>query len=544
MTESACIGHEPCPSCGSRDNLARYDDGHGYCFSCSHYEHGDGAPSPTNRRRTSMGLEMIQGDFSALTARGLNEETCRKWGYQIGKAKHPKTGGLQTVQIATYRDDDGQAIGQKIRWKDKAFQITGDSKALTTSLYGRHLWRDGGKKVVITEGEIDALTVSQLQSNKWPVVSIPSGATAAKKAVSANLEWLLKFDEIVLMFDSDEPGQDAVADCAPLFPVGRCKIARIEGFKDANAALTAGAGGKVIDAIWGAKEYRPDGIVDVESVIDRAMSKIEFSGLEWPWPTLTQKTYGRRRGELYGYAGGTGMGKTTLFKQVQAHIIENETGNIGIIALEEPTHHSAKTLAGVLDGVRYHVPGTHYDPEKLRSTLTAMSGRVFLYDHFGGATYETIVEKMRFMRHACGVQEFFLDHLTALASTMGDDERKALDKMMTELSALMLELDSTLHYISHLSTPEGKSHEEGGRVKENQLRGSRAIAFWSHYIFGLEGDKQKPGSPRRLRVLKDRFTGDANGLVIGLQYEQATGRLVECPLDDESPFPDAGSSKF
>ena len=31
-SKSEFIGHEPCPSCGSKDNLARYDDGHGFCF--------------------------------------------------------------------------------------------------------------------------------------------------------------------------------------------------------------------------------------------------------------------------------------------------------------------------------------------------------------------------------------------------------------------------------------------------------------------------------------------------------------------------------
>lgn len=31
------VQHEPCPSCGSRDNLGRYDDGGAYCWGC-HYK--------------------------------------------------------------------------------------------------------------------------------------------------------------------------------------------------------------------------------------------------------------------------------------------------------------------------------------------------------------------------------------------------------------------------------------------------------------------------------------------------------------------------
>ena len=41
--DSHFIGHEPCPKCGSKDNLARYSDGHGYCFStgCEYWESGE-----------------------------------------------------------------------------------------------------------------------------------------------------------------------------------------------------------------------------------------------------------------------------------------------------------------------------------------------------------------------------------------------------------------------------------------------------------------------------------------------------------------------
>ena len=36
MTESNFLYHTSCDSCGSRDNVAVYDDGHTYCFGCQH----------------------------------------------------------------------------------------------------------------------------------------------------------------------------------------------------------------------------------------------------------------------------------------------------------------------------------------------------------------------------------------------------------------------------------------------------------------------------------------------------------------------------
>jgi hypothetical protein len=38
------VKHEPCPKCGSRDNLARYMDGSAWCFGCHHRERGDRIP--------------------------------------------------------------------------------------------------------------------------------------------------------------------------------------------------------------------------------------------------------------------------------------------------------------------------------------------------------------------------------------------------------------------------------------------------------------------------------------------------------------------
>jgi twinkle protein len=531
MSDSHVIGKEPCPKCGSRDNLARYSDGHAHCFGagCDYRERATDLPQPQRSNTKGASMSLLNGEVRALGKRGLTEETCRVWGYKVG------TYNDKPVQIATYCDPTGTPVAQKLRFADKSFTVLGDGKK--RGLYGQHLWRDGGKMVVITEGEIDALTVSQLQGNKWPVVSIPDGAQSAAKSVARALEWLGKFDKVVLLFDNDEPGKLAAAEAAAVLPPGKAFIGTIPGFKDANEALTAGQGKAVIDAIWGAKEYRPDGIVDIESVIERAMQPI-VRGRDWPWPSLTEKTYGRRRAELYGFGGGTGIGKTTVFKQIQAHILEVDKLPIGVFALEEPVHHSAKTLAGVIDGVRYHVPGVVYEPAKLEATLRGMSGKVYLYDHFGAATFDTIVDKMRYMAHAFGVKDFFLDHLTALAATMGDDERKAIDKMMAELSALTIELDATIYYISHLTTPEGKSHEEGGRVLEKHFRGSRAIGFWTHFIFAIEGNKQEQDSPRVFRVLKDRYTGDANGLTFGLQYSKATGRLTECALPEDGPFRD------
>ena len=201
-----------------------------------------------------------------------------------------------------------------------------------------------------------------------------------------------------------------------------------------------------------------------------------------------------------------------------------------MIMLEEPPKLTAKTLAGMMMGVRVHVPGVEYDKDKLRATVQSLGGKVFLYDHFGSMSFTVIRDKIRYMVRALGIKDIFLDHLTALASAIEGDERKAIDRIMAELSSLTQELDCTIYFVSHLTTPEGRAHEEGGRVLEKQFRGSRAIAYWSHFLFGIERDKQSTDDITTFRVLEDRYAGDAAGLRFGLRYSKDTGLLSECPL--------------
>jgi twinkle protein len=107
----------------------------------------------------------------------------------------------------------------------------------------------------------------------------------------------------------------------------------------------------------------------------------------------------------------------------------------------------------------------------------------------GRTEWDSIKSRIRFLRHAQDVRIFYLDHLTALAAAE-DDERTALERIMSEMAALAKELQIVLIFVSHLATPEGKPHEEGGRVMIRHFKGSRAIGFWSHYMIGLERDQQ------------------------------------------------------
>lgn len=528
--ESEFLRHIPCDNCGSSDANSLYSDGHTFCFSCNTHKNGDGTVSESPKKKASG---LISGEYQDLIKRKINETTCRKFGYQVGNHNG------KIVQIAPYYDEGGNLVAQKVRGADKSFTVLGDiSKA---RLFGANLW-NGGKKIVITEGEIDALTVSQIQNNKWPVVSIPNGASGALKALKKNLDYLHSFDEVVLMFDMDEPGQKAAKECAELFEAGKAKIASLP-FKDANECLQNGKPEDVVQAIWNAKTYRPDGVISGEELWDQVTSEEVIQSISYPWQSLNDLTKGARQGELVTLTAGSGVGKSAVVREIAHHLLAmGET--VGLLMLEENPKRTALGLMGIELSKPLHIHKEGVTQDDLRKAFdnTVGSGRLYLYNHFGSTDIDNLLSRVRYLAKGCGCKWIILDHLSIVVSGLGDgDERRLIDNAMTALRTLVEETGVGMFLVSHLRRPEGdKGHEQGAKTSLSQLRGSHSIAQLSDMVIGLERNQQGNNpNVTTLRVLKNRFSGET-GTAGCLSYDRDTGRLKECSPD----FQDETSNNF
>lgn len=532
--ESTFLYHEPCPKCGSSDACGVFSDGHRFCYSCNTYFRPDGSVKSEGVRVSKDCIPLGELEEVSLTKRCISKDTCSKFKYfsTVYKGK--------PCQVACYYDDSGNLVGQKLRFPDKSFAVLG---SISNRLYGSQLWASG-KKIVITEGEIDCLTVSQLQGNKWPVVSIPNGAQGAKKAIEANLEYLGNFEEVILMFDMDDPGRKASEECAKILPAGKAYIANLP-CKDPNECLSEGKGPEVLQAVWNAKPYRPDGIVSGTDLYEKCVTDIDDlkDSVEYPWVALQNKTKGVRHGELYVFTSGSGMGKSTILRELEYYFGVQRGELCGIVALEESTRKTGMELMSIHLNKRLILDpeGADEDERGRAFNETIGNGKFFLYDHFGSLDSGNLLSKLRYMIVSLGCKRIFLDHISIVVSGMDADEdggeRKAIDKLMTNLRSLVEETGATMFVVSHLKRPEKKGHEEGAQVSLSQLRGSGAIAQLSDMVIGLERNQQGDNpNVLTLRVLKNRFCG-LTGVSGYLEYDPETGRLKDCPQGSEDcPF--------
>ena len=470
-----------------------------------------------------------------MTKRNISEETCKFWQYELGEYN-----GLP-VQIANYLTDKGERLS-KIRLQNKDFRILGNGKL---PLYGQWLWNrtSGNTQVVVTEGEIDAMSVSQLLENKWPVVSVPNGAAGAVKAFKENLEWLENFKNVVLMFDQDKVGQKAADECAQLLSVGKAKIASLP-LKDANEMLVARRGKELVSAMWEAKAWRPDGIISGTDLWDVINREEESESHSYPWQGLNELTRGLRIGEITTLCAGSGIGKSAVCKEVAYHLLSSgET--VGYVALEESTKRTALGLMGIHLNKPIYLNPQECTEEELKGAFDATvgSGRYFTYDHWGSVSEDNLLSKIRYLVTSVDCKIIFLDHISIVVSGMeGGDERRMIDNTMTKLRSLVEELKFSLVIVSHLKRPDGRGHEEGARTTLAQLRGSAAIAQLSDMVIGLERDQQdvEKGKITTVRVLKNRWSGQT-GIGCFLEFTDETGRLLETEPPEED---DDASSDF
>lgn len=475
--------HIECEACGSSDARCNYSDGHGYCFSCSHYY-------PPIKEFEAISDDVFTYEY--LPYRGINKETFEFYGSRtkINNLGEPVAIGFPYPNLSL-----------KVRSiKEKSFKTQGDiSKA---GLFGRNKFGPGSHKyVTITEGELDALSAYQVLRS--PVVSVRS-STSAQSDCAIDRSWLNSFERIYLAFDADEPGRAAADSVARLFDYNKVYNVRFDGVlhKDANDYVRAGEGDELRNIWWNAKKYLPETIVSSFHEFDKILKETPKDGIPYPFPTLNYMTYGIRTGESVLVTAQEGVGKTEIMHAIEHQLLTETNDAIGAIYLEEPKKRHLQALAGIQLRRPAHLPDSNLTDDEISRALQEVvrtDDRLHVYSHFGSDDPDTILDTIRFLVAARLCRYIILDHITMVVSGAGgENERRALDYLSTRLEMMVKELDFALIMVSHVND-------------DGLTRGSRNISKIADIRIDAYRDLTSSDpivrNTTRLMVSKNRFCG-------------------------------------
>lgn len=545
--QSKFVRHKlPCPSCGGSDPVSMNEDKSAHCFSCAahfpnYVDACDGKIMDTNPKPkvSNTFLNTYNGSFGALTDRCISEDTAKKYG-----VRHVVGADNKVSQHIYPYFNGNEVVGTKTRFVDnKNFAFAGTYEG--TGLFGEQLFRNtGGKYLTIVEGECDAMAAYELMQSKWACVSLKRGAAGAVKDVRESIEFIESFENVVICFDNDKAGIDAAKNVARILKPGKAKIVTLPtGCKDANDMLRQKKFQAFMSAWWEARTYTPSGIMDLSAQKSEWLHRETKESVAYPWEGLNKKLYGMRKGELITLTGGTGLGKSSVTRELEHWLIKNTKDNVGIIALEENWLRTADGIISIEanDRVYLNERRAQYTEEQLTNLFDKVipKGRVFIHAHLGATDIEEIFSKLRYIIVGCECKWVIVDHLHMLVNVMdGGDERRGIDMLMNRLRSLVEETGVGMILVSHLRRAAGdRGHENGVEVSLSHLKGSAGIAQLSDCVIALERNQQAENEDEanttKVRVLKSRYTGDT-GLACSLRYNNETGRLFE--LSEEETF--------
>lgn len=551
--------HLPCPDCGSSDALVEYDKAT-HCFSCGKHTYKKDNTSERSEDKTKelddsildllhkepdRGPRRVQEIKPSIEMadRGISKATAEK--YRIFRSDNP-------MYSWVYPQFNGpQHVGNKLRIDGKKqFVVEGDYDKW--ELFGQSIFPAGSAKAItITEGYDDAMAAFEMQGSKYPCVSIHSVATAQHDCAKA-FEYLNSFPEIVICFDKDDakigpdgtsrfPGQEAAVKVAGMFPLGKVRILTLSKGKDSNEYLQKGLSKAFVEEWWKAPRYTPAGLKLPKNMWEAVSSRKNTESVPYPWDSLNEYTYGIRKSEWVLVTAETGVGKTSIVKEMEwsilQHFLKQEiTGKLGILHLEEPNEDTLLGLMSITADKPLHLPDVRdtVAEEELRKYFdtTCNNDGMVIWDHFGSNAIEEVLNKIRHM-HNLGCDYIFFDHLSIVVSDQSGDERKQLDEISTKLKTLCMELNIAVIGVIHQN-------------RQGSIRGSAGPEQLANMVIKLFRDKEADDPWRRnitkMVVQKNRFCGKT-GPACYLEYLPETGRLVEL-TNEQIKMYESGASEI
>jgi twinkle protein len=535
-TDSKEIGKTKCPACPSSDGFAIYDDGHGFCFVCNHYERN---VNEDNERIEEMPLDNTTawdaetfkantGDARGCQERGITKTIAEHYGIRVD---YDTNRNITAYHYPYYKD--GELVAYKTRKLPKQFNTVGDFKDVWP--YGCQSFGAGGKRLVITEGEFDAMSVAQASLDHYnkiyPVISVAS-ASNLKSLLHAR-EWIRSFEEVVLFFDNDSAGKKAIKDAANIIGIDKVKVVSTTAKDPCDLYAASGAAG-VLRVIWDAQPFSPAGIVvGHDPVWEQYLARRSTESVPYPvcLTGINDKTKGMRFGEITLFTSGTGSGKSTVIKEIVLDLLDKTEDKIGMISLEESVGDTAEKFIQMKLERNLQEYDVALEEQEEASRAVFGSEKLVLLDHQGSVGDESLIDKIEYMA-LMGCKYLILDHITIAVSegAEGYTGNEAIDKVMSDLLKLTKKHNIWLGVISHLRKVQGggSTFEQGKLPSMDDIKGSGSIKQISFDIIGFARDMANEDEEIRntinFIVLKSRFTGKT-GPAGHAKYNHDTTRL-------------------
>ena len=552
------VKHTSCSSCGSSDAYALYvdDDDYesGHCFSCQYtvpsreyIEEQDGKQVSKQKVRSStkeqqMSVNEVKSTKPAISdaekGRVKSETTSKSGGFRAIRdeistmfgVRHSFTEDTGEVCEQYYPvTQEGLLVGYKVREVPKNFYSIGRTGA-DCEMFGQFKFNRGGKYLLITEGEIDALSSYQMiydynkskGSDFETAVVSPTTGAQSKKQIAKNYAFCDTFDQIVLCYDSDKAGQEAAEEVVKYLPKGKVKLMQMR-YKDANEYLQKGKQKEFISDFYNAKPYVPVGIMGSGEIT--SSMREEFKTPKIPLPPFMHKLQemmagGVPLGRIVNLGSSSGSGKSTIIDEIVYYMLFNSPHKVGVVTLESTTGQYGIKLLSRHIGLKLELKTNDEALEILESEHTKQKEqelfwtetgehRFYLVDDRDGGV-ENVKDAIENLVISCGCKVIILDPVNDVIGSLSNEEQETFYSWQ---KGMVKSHGCTFYNVMHTRKTSGgqKAGSTGADLHEEDLMGSssayKSAACNLMFSRNKEAENELERNTTIMKATKIRWTG-------------------------------------
>lgn len=463
-----------------------------------------------------------------LESRGISPGTTEKYNITTQKDDDsvlvfPFHDENDVLQFVKYRNTDQKRIEKY----GKEF-CERDCKPI---LFGMNLCKDTEKPLILTEGQIDSLSVTEAGIEN--AVSVPNGAKGFTW-VPYCWDFLSKFNELIVFGDHEKGHITLLEEMTGRFH-GIIKHIRPEDYldcKDANELLVKHGKQAIRDAIQNAVIVDNPKIIRLVDVQRKGTS--EMVSISTGFKQVDDKLGGGFfLGQLIIITGKRGLGKSTLGSQFgiraisEGHTVMFYSGELNDWMFKDWFERQAagKNNINVLQGGRskeYSVEANavskieHWYEDK----AYFYDNSVFRNDTESTTEEESLLKTLETAITQYGCKVLLIDNLmTAIVDDLGNDLYRLQTLFVKELAIMAKRYEVLIILIVH----PRKSNESSADC--DAVMGSSNITNLADVVLNYGEPKKDQKGDRVLHIWKNRLNGNTDREGLPLWYENTSKRI-------------------
>lgn len=449
-------------------------------------------------------------------------------------------------------DEDNRLLLVKVRPSHKVSK--GSSKewcqkdADTTPILFNMNKIDITKPLVICEGFGDAMSI--YESGISNVTTVPLGCQNMQW-IDWNYDWLKDIPEIILYFDNDNPGINAMNTVASRLGEYRVKIVKpsshiqdkVEEYykqyneslrirkTDANNVLLSCGKQELFKCINDAKEIPNEYIKDISTYEEMDIQNLprHTTGIS----SLDKDFYGIFKNSLNIITGKSGCGKSSLVNQMGI-ITPIECGEkVAVFSGEASAPILLSQLFAVMAGPRHIIVWDNGENSPKGYTATKESkkymrqflkGKVYIFDDTNYemlASATKLLEQMEYAYKRYGVTNFVIDNLMCLSFDGNAEDTNEKQKDFV----IKLKTFTNKYPVSVILVAHTRKMQNGEKGDQYDVAGSSNIVNVCDRCFFMDILRDdKEGYNNKVESWKDRV-GGVVGKINKMYYDKGTRRI-------------------